>query len=849
VKEAVAGALELPRAERAAFLEQTCPDPALHRATVQLLRACERATAGTFLDAPAAEFAASLIAEVDRRENVDVSALQSDLAGRYVIERELGRGGMATVYLARDERHGRHVALKVVHSRPAHLSGGATRFQREIEIAARLTHPHILPLHDSGTAAGVLYYIMPYVAGETLRDRLARSDALPLDVVLRVLSDVTSALAHAHRNGVVHRDIKPANILLNQDGDALVSDFGVATALAALSAPRNAEAMEPGVVLGTPAYIAPEQASGEDLTDQRADLYSLGVVAYEMLTGAPPFSGRSAHELLAAHKNVAPAPFASRRPDVPAALATLVMRLLAKRPADRPQNATELLKQIEALISSADKPGAVKPGRRATRLRRFIAPAVALLLALVVLALVALSLRDERSLAVLPFDDVSSSAGDERLGDGFTDELRRALSKVSGLRVAAASTFNPTARSLSIRTLGDTLGVTMLLQGSVISDGNQLKVTARLVSSRDSVVQWSETYERDFSDLFALQEELARDIVRALGLRGAAEPSAQLIERGTESVKAYHLYRRGTELVNTRQSEGLSNALQLFDDAIKIDSSFARAYAGMADVYLSLAIFGYERPHDVIPKARIAADRAIALDSQLVQAHAVRAHQQFVYEWDWPGADSAFRRVIDLNADYAPTRAHYGMYLHATGRHREALLQLIKARDLDALAPAGQLLLGRVYVNTHQPDQAIKSLLDVLRLNPRLSLAHQQLAHAFSQKGMHKEAIESMQRAAAIAGVRDSAQLAYIYAVSGQRAEARTIVQRLLDSGSQRYLPPFHIAMAYAGLGDADQAFRWLEEAFLQHASFMDGLAVAAGFDSIRSDPRFDDLLRRMRLR
>ncbi|MGH7459949.1 MAG: serine/threonine-protein kinase, partial [Longimicrobiales bacterium] len=285
VKRVVTEALELPAETRAEFLVRTCPD-ALHKDAEQLLRACERASsANSFLDTPAAQFAASIIENVEQQP-VDLVALQTELAGRYTIERELGRGGMATVYLARDERHGRRVALKVVHSSPApYIAGsGAVRFQREIEIAARLTHPHILPLHDSGTAAGGLYYVMPYVAGESLRDHLARSGPLSVDVALRVLRDVARALAHAHRQGIVHRDIKPGNILLNQDGDALVADFGIASALAAAStADRVPEHGIAELAFGTPAYSAPEQLTGEPRTDQRVDLYAFGVMAYEML--------------------------------------------------------------------------------------------------------------------------------------------------------------------------------------------------------------------------------------------------------------------------------------------------------------------------------------------------------------------------------------------------------------------------------------------------------------------------------------------------------------------------------------------------------------------------------------
>jgi serine/threonine-protein kinase len=846
VKEAVANALELPVDARQAFLDQTCADATLRAEVEKLLRSCASAvTAETFLDQPAAQFAACIIAEVEQQEPDALAALQTELAGRYTIDRELGRGGMATVHLARDERHGRFVALKVVHTTQRPLRSSAHRFEREIEIAARLTHPHILPLHDSGSAAGVLYYVMPYVEGETLRDYLARTGPAPLDVAIRVLADVTRALAHAHRHGVVHRDIKPGNILLNQDGDALVSDFGVATALVAVSADDSTHAdVSTTLVFGTPAYMAPEQASGTAAVDPRADLYALGVIAYEMLTGATPFGERSTPGMLAAHRSEQPEPVTARRADTPPMLAALIMRLLSKRPEDRPQNANEVLRTLEA---------AATPGARSPLERRVFLGAGALVLLSVLGVLAFLSNRAsppvERSIAVLAFANSSGRVDDEQFSDGLTDELIRALGRVPGLRVAArTSTFELKGKGLSTRRIADTLGVNTVLQGAILHDGDRLTVSARLVDPRDSRILWSETYERAFRDMFDVQEQIARDIVSALSVRltrsGLPE---QLVERGTENLQAYESYLKGRFLFNIRERDGLFRAVQYFEDAIKADSQYARAYAGVADVYNLLGIFGFERPHDAFPKARAAAERAIQLDSLLVEPLAALAHQLFVYEWDWQAAERAFMQAIALDPRYPPVRLYYAAYLHVTGRHEEALAELREARMLDPLTPTG-MLMGRIYVNTGQPDLAIPELNEALALNPRLDLAHQQLSHAYLLKGDHQEAIASMQRAAALSGGRDSAQLAYVYAVAGRRAEAESIVRRLVGVTTYRELLPFHIAMAYSGLGDIDEAFRWLDAAYERHASFMDGIAVAAGLSALRSDPRFAALLRKMGL-
>jgi eukaryotic-like serine/threonine-protein kinase len=860
VKHILVDALELPPHERADFLEHACPDPLLRADVERLLRAHERAAgSSTFLDVPAAEFAAPLIVEVDEHEHAGPASLRAALAGRYVIERQLGHGGMGAVYLARDERHGRPVALKVVHAAAALENGpsfGAHRFQREIEFAARLNHPHILTLHDSGAVDGFLYYVMPYVDGESLRDLLARTGPQPMDVTLRVLRDVTRALTYAHRRGVAHRDIKPGNILLNQDGDALVSDFGIAKALAAAAGPasaaRDPEVTTPGLVLGTAAYIAPEQVTGDPNTDHRADLYALGVVAYEMLTGSTPFAGLPAHKMLAAHLSEVPQAVAMRRPEAPSALTTLVTQLLAKNPADRPGDAGAVLETLNAILHQPTIAGTTPRERRSNPVRLLAATGAGLLLLLI--ALFAFPWRREaaiidRSIAVLPFVNTNGRADDEPFSDGLTDELISALSSVPGLQVAGrTSTFALKGRGLTVRAIADSLGVTTVLEGSVRRDGEQLKVTVQLVDTRDDRVLWSRTYDRAFRDVFAVQERLARDIVSALSVRLEQNGMpARLVERGTEDLEAYQLYLKGRFLYNTRQRDGLLQARTYFEQAVMRDPAYARAHAGLANVYNNLAVFGYARPVDAFPKARIAALRALALDSSLVEAHAALAHQLFVYDWDWKAAETAFQRAIALDPDYQGARNLYSMYLHATGRHEEALEQLRVARSLDPLVPTGPLA-GRIYVNTQQPDAAIRELREALELNPQLDLAHQLLGHAFLQKGMHSEAIASLQRAAELSGARDSAQLAYMYAAIGQPLAARLILHQLLDTRAERYLPPFHVAMAYAGLGDADEAFRWLDAAFEQRASFMEGLAVSMGFDAIRSDPRFAVLLRRMNL-
>ncbi|HUQ83664.1 MAG TPA: protein kinase [Gemmatimonadaceae bacterium] len=864
VKRITADALERPAHERAAFLDQVCTDPDLRAQVEQLLSSCEQADAADgFLREPAPVFAAALVGHVDGSPSGTTSEapaeLRSALGDRYTMGRELGRGGMAVVYLARDERHHRDVAVKVVHQDLATVVGsssGARRFQREIEIAAQLNHPHIVPLYDSGAASGHLYYIMPFVDGESLRGRLTRGGRLSIDEAMRLLRDLARALAHAHRHGVVHRDIKPENILLNRDGDALVVDFGVAKALAVAVGPDQRGAQQTlsaiGLVLGTPAYMAPEQALGDAETDHRADLYALGLVAYEVLAGAPPFSGRSARELTAAHLTEPPRPIEAVRPDVPPALASLVMRLLEKAPAERPQDATQVLRAIEGVPNVSDQPAVPRRTPSRARAPTKILLAVAASLILVAGALLRTYWRSHPGIppspfiAVIPFVSTSGNADDEPFTDGLTDEVIAALSRGSLNVIGRTTAFALKDKNLTVEAIARMLHVNVIVEGTVRRDGERLKVATQLLDARDSRVMWSDTYDRDRHDVFAVQEQIARDIATALSVRLTGTDAPTRLAKGpTEDFEAYQLYLKGRYFFNLRRRDELHRAVQYFIEATRRDSSFARAYAGLADTYSVLGALGFERPHDVFPKARAAAERAIALDPKLGEAHGALAHVLFTYEWNWKAAEEAFRTAIALDPKYPQVRIAYAAFLQGQDRGEEALAQLHVIREVDPLASTGPMS-GRVYVNSHRPDEAIRDLLEALELNPRAELAIQLLGHAYLQKGMNDQAIAEFRRAAALNGVRDSAHLAYGYAVTGHRADAKRLIETLVASDPSRYLPPFHIALAYAGLGDKDAAFRWLERAYDERASFMDGIKVTPGFDVLHSDPRYAALLKRM---
>jgi TolB-like protein/Tfp pilus assembly protein PilF len=529
------------------------------------------------------------------------------------------------------------------------------------------------------------------------------------------------------------------------------------------------------------------------------------------------------------------------------------MQLLAKAPAERPQDATHVLRVLEdATITTDPRAVARSTSDRARVSKRIVFGIASLLVVAAIALLVTLFRRDPTvppapSIAVLPFVSTSGNADDEPFTDGLTDDLIAALGRVPALTVRPrTSSFALKGTKLAVRTIADTLRVNYVVEGTVRRDQERLKVASQLVDARDDRVVWSASYDRDRHDLFAVQEQIARAIATALSVRltGSDVPT-RLAPQPTEDFEAYQLYLKGQYFVTTRRRAELHRAVQYFVEATLRDPGFARAYAGLSSAYASLGIFGFERPRDVSPKARAAAERALALDPNLGEAHAALAHELMTYEWNWKASEESFKTAIALDPKYPQARISYAAFLWGRGRGEEALAQLRVMRELDPLSPTG-LMSGRVYVSSRRPDEAIHDLQETLELNPRSDLALQLLGHAYLQKKMNDEAIDAFRRAAALSGVRDSAHLAYGYAVTGHRADGKRLIESLVASDRSRYLPPFHIALAYAGLGDKDAAFRWLERAYDEHASFMDGLNVTPGFEVLRSDPRFAALLERM---
>lgn len=610
--------------------------------------------------------------------------LGTALADRYRIDRELGAGGMATVYLAEDIKHHRKVAVKVLHPELA-AALGSERFLREIETTAGLRHPHILPLYDSGEADGFLYYVMPFVEGESLRDRLLREKQLPIDDALQIAREVSDALSYAHSRGVIHRDIKPENILL-EAGHAMVADFGIARAV---SAAGTDSITQTGTAVGTPAYMSPEQASGSQDLDGRSDLYSLGCVVYEMLAGQAPFTGPTVESVVHQHLIAEPRPITQIRPAVPPTIAGVLQRALAKNPADRFSPVAQFADALRTGVAAAAPVASRRP------LGRVWVTVAAASVAVIAIALFmrrdggASATSATPSVAVLPFADLSGGAN-EYLADGMAETLINALSAVPGLSVAArTSTFSFKGKNQDVRTIGEALGVRAVLEGSVQRAGDKLRITAQLINVKDGFHMWSQNFDRNVADVFAVQDEVARAVVSALQVKLVGDTSTPVVQHGTKSLAAYNAYLQGLFFWNKRTAADLQRAAAFFQQAIAADSTFAKAWAGLAATYVLYTPSEYNTagfsPVEVLTRAEAAARRALSLREPNAEAYAALGNAL-----DQRGrvdeADAAFQRAIAIDPRYPTAHQWYATTLVKTKRTAEALEHMLTARSLDPLS-------------------------------------------------------------------------------------------------------------------------------------------------------------------
>jgi serine/threonine-protein kinase len=778
--------------------------------------------------------------------------LRDALAGRYTLERELGAGGMATVYLAHDLRHDRKVALKLLRE-DLSASLGKERFLREIKVAAALQHPHILPLYDSGAADNLLYYVMPYVDGPSLRDKLAKEGELPIAEAARILRDVADALTEAHRHGVVHRDLKPENVML-RGRHALVMDFGVAKALSEATGRQSLTTV--GVALGTPTYMAPEQAVADPHVDHRADIYAFGVVAYELLAGRPPFTGATPQQVLAAHVTAAPEPVTAYRA-VPPPLAALVMRCLEKRPADRWQSAEELVPQLEALMTpsggitpTATQPvaaAAAPPAPGASRLRW----ALALGAVLVVLGFGAWRATHRRAgaaspsptavaarrVGVLPFTSRSRDTADAYLGDGMATDLTTTLAGMTGLHVVSrSSTF--ALRGKTARDAGTALHADAMVEGTVGKVDDRLRVTVSLVNVADEALLWSQRYDVTEKELYPLQDSAAAAIASALGAGHARRDDAGLAAHRTANPEAHDLVLRGQFLTEQGTEAGLHEAIALFQRAAALDSTYADPWNGIAQAWFFLADT-YMAPRQAVPPMRAAVEKALALDPASAPAHALHASLLATYLRDFAAAEPEYLRAIALDST-TPFGGDYGWVLHARGLDDSALAVVRRARRHNPFSFAPTNLANVIFLDRGMLDSATVAC-QALR---RLAAADICEVHLLIRRDRAAEAVTAM-TATPPTRPEDMLILAEALARAGDAAAARRQLSAALAAAGSRYVREDYVGAVYLSLADTARTLEWLDRGLTAQAANMAWINRNWRFRPLYGNPGFAAILRK----
>jgi serine/threonine-protein kinase len=818
--------------------------------------------------------------------------------GHYEIRAKIGEGGMGEVYLAQDTKLDRKVALKILPADLASQRDRMERFIREAKSAAALSHPNIAQIFEIGEDRGTHFIAMEFIDGQTLRQLIREGDT-DLPRLLRYLQHAADGLAKAHAAGIVHRDLKPDNVMVTRDGHTKILDFGLAKliepAQTSFTGDRASELAtflqpqsKPGLVLGTVGYMSPEQAQGKtQQIDQRSDIFSFGCILFEAVTGRKAFEGKDPIDSLNKIIREPAPPVSEYRPDLPNHLQRIVRRCLAKDPEDRYQTikdvaielrelrhelataagadvtltpATTGLGTTTASVSSGatqSAPASVSPIATGIWRHKLIAAIIITVLALGAMGLgMFLHARKSEvaieSIAVLPFQNKSAEGDTEYLSDGLTESLIYRLSQLPNLKVSpTSSVFRYKGKEIDPIKVGSELGVSAVLSGRIIQRGDNLTISAELVDVRSNKLLWGEHYDRKMSELLATQREISREIVDNLKLKVSPEEKG-LAKHYTESNEAYQLYLKGRFYWNKRTVEGMKRSLEYYNQAIEKDPNFALAYAGLADTYSLLCgpeAGGDLPPNEALPKAKAAALNALQIDESLAEPHVSLGHVKYYYDRDWAGAEREFKRAIELNPHYATAHQWYAIYLSVIGREAEAIAEVKRAQELDPLSLSINVWFVRiVYEYSGQFDQAQDHLRKTLEIDPNFIQTHYRLGAVYEETGRYAEAITEIRQVMKLSEGKPHgiAVLARVYALAGKKEDAQKTLNQLLQMAKQRYVAPTSIALIYAALGDKDQAFAWLAEADKAHDLQIVRLKTDPMFSRLRSDPRFDELVKRV---
>src|SRR5436190_1416846 len=850
IEEIFLAALEHEPGQLSAFLDTDCEgDEALRREVEVLLASDQRA--GRFIERSTVGLATKII------QKGQGDSLVGQTIGHYKISESIGTGGMGEVYLATDIVAGRKAALKLLPLRFTGDTERLKRFQQEAHAVVGLNHPNILTVYEIGEDHSIHYIASELIEGETLRERLTRG-RMQLSEAVDVAIQVASALAAAHHAGIVHRDIKPENIMLRPDGYVKVLDFGIAK-LAEQELPTTMPRDEAlllvetnlGSVLGTVRYMSPEQARGGHV-DKTTDIWSLGVVLYEMVSGHAPFSGDTPKEVMSSILEKEPRPLTSYVTHIPAALQQIVSRTLRKHREERYHSAHELLEALKDLRHILEVEAEVERPTTAPLWLRWIRSPTALVLGLLVAAMAVAvpfywhrtqptSSPPEKSIAVLPFLDLSENKDQEYFCDGMSEELINALAKVDGLRVVSrTSSFSFKGKSTAAREIGKKLNVENVIEGSLRREGNRVRVTAKLINARSGFHLWAESYDRKLADVFALEDEITRSIVDALKIKLAvALPGQQ--QRNTE---VYDLYLQGLYFSNKSSEEDLRRALNFFQRVVEKDPTFSRAWTGIAKVWYFLADV-YVKPLDAYPASKEAALKAIAVDEKDAEALCYLSEAKRVLDWDLAGADEELKRALQLDPNSASAHLFSGLHPLFHGELKDGLQLILGAEKLDPVSPITSYVATAAYLANDRIDDAVIEGQRTLQLDPNYFYLDSLLAAAYREKGNFPEAIALYTKAQEATHLPSSG-LAITYTRMGRHIDAQNILVQLLQAREKRYVSAPLIAAVSVALGDKEGAFRELERAYVEHSGVLQWIAFLPEFRALRSDARFPQLLRRI---
>ncbi|MCY2992607.1 MAG: protein kinase [Planctomycetota bacterium] len=747
--------------------------------------------------------------------------------GRYEILEVVGRGGMGIVLRAHDPRLNRIVAIKVMASHLAFVEDARRRFLREAQAAAAINHDNVVTIYAVEEAQGLPFIAMEFIVGVSLAERIRRDGPLRTAEILRIGMQIAAGLQAAHAQDVIHRDVKPANILLQSGMERVkIADFGLARVLDGI------HLTQPGIVLGTPQFMSPEQARGKE-ADRRSDLFSLGSVLYAMCTGESPFRAETPLQAVRRVCDEMPRPISERNPHIPDWLTEIIDRLLAKALEDRYQSAAEVAQILQERLTQLQQPSEIVLSTLpATSAARRPAP------------------ETSPSIAVLPFGNLSADPDNEYFADGLAEELTNALAQVSGLRVVArTSAFQFKSRALDIREIGRHLHVSTVLEGSVRKSQQRMRITAQLIDVASGYQVWSERYDRDLEDVFAVQDEIARTIVSALKMKLPRAEERTLVQPHTDNVEAYSQYLRGRFYWNKREPDALRKAIEFYDQALALDPEYPPAHAGKAECYLLLGSYALADQGAALDAAKAAAVKALAADDRLAAAHGAMGYVLAAREYRWQEAESHFRRALELDSQLAYPRMAYAFtVLVPTGRLEQALHQTLEAQKLDPVSPMINSAPPVIYGYLRQYERALASFRAALAVDPEHPLINLWFANSLIASGQYDEALTVVRKAKAFHVLALETE-AIIHAAAGRQHEAQECAVRLEDElhrGAQ--VATLSLARFHAVLGDADRAFPWLMRAFDERIVGLMRLPVDPSYDRLRADPRFRDLLRRMRL-